>query len=530
MGNYLNPGNSGFEAIRKTSYVDKSGLISLVSQTIGTARRLTCISRPRRFGKSFAAQMLCAYYDKTCDSSSLFDDLSIAQTPQYTEHLNQYDVIYLDMTGVMGETDAVDIVPYIKRNIIRELLSAYPGLRVEEGFVPTLVNAAAAAGNRFIFIIDEWDAPIRESRNNPKIQRDYLEFLRTLFKNSGATPQMIAAAYMTGILPIKKDGSQSAISDFREHSVLDPGQYAVFTGFTEKEVRILCDTYHMNFDEAKSWYDGYRFDEVHSIYNPYSVMCALQSGKFGSYWKKTSAAEALLTYIDMDEDGLQDEIAKLISGEELEVDTEGFENDFETFKSKDDVLTLLIHLGYLSYSEEERGTGVARIPNQEVRMEFEKILRKGKHQELHRLIRESDALLEKTIQGDAAAVADALAKIHDSNYAPQFYNNEQALRAVIRYAYITCVDQYAKIEELPSGHGCAVMVYIPGKRSPLPAMLIELKWDRTASGAIAQIRDRNYPAALQGLAAELILVGVNYHEKTKVHSCIIERYHSPFFE
>ena len=523
MGTYLNPGNSGFEAIRKTSYVDKSGLIGLISQTIGTTHKLTCVSRPRRFGKSFAAQMLCAYYDKTCDSAALFDDLSIARDPQYTEYRNRYDVIYLDMTGVIGETSAGDMVPFVKRNIIRELSAAYPNLKEEEGFVSTLVNAVGLTGNRFIVIIDEWDAPIREAGCDPQVQRDYLEFLRTLFKNSGATSQIIAAAYMTGILPIKKDGSQSAISDFQEFSVLDPGKYAAFTGFTETEVRTLCEAYHMSFDEAKSWYDGYCFDEVHSVYNPYSIMSALQSGKFKSYWKKTSAAEALLTYIDMDEEGLQGEIAKLVSGEEIEVDTEGFENDFQTFKGKDDVLTLLIHLGYLAYREEEPGTGMVRIPNKEVRLEFNKILRKGKHRELHRLIRESDRLLEKTIQGDADGVAEAIARIHDSNYAPQFYNNEQALRAVVRYAYITCVDQYAKIEELPSGHGCADIVFLPKRRSALPALLIELKWNKTASGAIAQIRDRNYPAVLEGFGGELILAGVNYHEKTKVHSCLIEK-------
>lgn len=376
MGNYLNPGNSGFEAIRKTPYVDKSGLISLINHTIGIKQMLTCISRPRRFGKSFAAQMLCAYYDKTCDSAPLFQDLIIAQDPQYREHLNRYNVIYLDMTAVIGETGTIDIVPYIKRNLIRELTETYQDLNVTESFVATLLRFVTLADNRFIMIIDEWDAPIRESKCNPQSQKEYLEFLRTLFKNSGATSQIFAAAYMTGILPIKKDGSQSAISDFREFSILDPGVYAAFTGFTEEEVRALCHTYHMDFDEAKSWYDGYSFDRAESVYNPYSIMSAMQNGKFRSYWKKTSAAEALLTYIDMDEDGLQDDIAKLISSEEIEVDTEGFENDFETFKNKDDVLTLLIHLGYLAYTEDAPGCGTVRIPNKEARIELDKILRR----------------------------------------------------------------------------------------------------------------------------------------------------------
>lgn len=523
MGNYLNPGNSGFEEIRKGTYVDKTGLIRLINDTIGTKQKLTCISRPRRFGKSFAAQMLCAYYDKTCDSSSLFDDLIIAKDTQYTKHLNQYDVIYLDMTNVIGETAITDIVPYVKRNIVRELTIAYPELKVAEGFIHTLINAAALAGNRFIMIIDEWDSPIREAKDNSQTQQDYLRFLRTLFKNSSATSQIFAAAYMTGILPIKKDSSQSAISDFREYSILDPGEYASFTGFTENEVRVLCDMYHMNFDDAKNWYDGYSFENVQSVYNPYSVICAMENSKFKSYWKKSSASEALLTYIDMDEDGLQDDIVKLISGETIEVDTEGFENDVESFRCKDDVLTLLVHPGYLSYTEEDNGTGTVRIPNKEILMEFNKIFRKGRHRELLRLIRESDYLLEKTIQQDSEAVAKAIAAIHDSNCSPQFYNDEQALRFVVRFAYITCVDQYCKIEELPSGHGYADIAYIPKRRSSLPAMIIELKWNKTCGGALAQIKDRNYPSVFKEYSGELLLVGINYNQNTKLHSCVIEK-------
>lgn len=155
MGNYINPSNNGFSEIRNDIYVDKTGLIRLINQTIQTPRRLTCISRPRRFGKSFAAQMLCAYYDKTCDSAMLFDDLSIAGDPKYLEHLNQYDIIYLDMTGVIEETSMTDLVPFIQRNIIRELTEQYPALNVAEGFAATLANAAEAAGNKFIMIIDE---------------------------------------------------------------------------------------------------------------------------------------------------------------------------------------------------------------------------------------------------------------------------------------------------------------------------------------------------------------------------------------
>ncbi|MEZ3436559.1 MAG: ATP-binding protein [Lachnospiraceae bacterium] len=524
MGMYLNPGNSGFTRIRNDIYVDKSGLISLINETIETPRFLTCVSRPRRFGKSFAAKMLCAYYDKTCNSSMLFDDLSIARDVKingtYRQHLNQYNVICLDMTNVLGKAEPHDIVPFIQNSVTNELLDTYPDLKAGNVFDETLLHAVELTGSKFIMIIDEWDAPIRET---PEFQKAYLDFLRTLFKSSGTTDQIFAAVYMTGILPIRKDGSQSAISDFKEFTILDPGKYTKFTGFTEAEVHRLCDTYNMSFHEAKNWYDGYFFDNRYSMYNPYSVICAMQSRKYRSYWKKTAAAEALLTYIDMDEEGLQDDIIRLISGELIEVDTEGFENDFETFKNKDDVLTLLIHLGYLTFKEEENGTGIAFIPNNEIRGEFSKILRRGRHTSLLRLIRKSDKLLSDTLKGDADTVAKTIALVHDSNCAPQFYNNEQALRSTVRCAYITCVDQYIKIEELPSGHGYADIVYIPRRRSPLPALIIELKWNKTEKGAIAQIKERNYPAVLEGFEGELVLVGINYNEKTKRHTCSIEK-------
>ena len=237
LGNYLNPGNSGFIGIRNDIYVDKSEMIRLVNETIETPRRLTCVSRPRRFGKSFAAQMLCAYYDRSCDSSELFKDLKIATNQEFTDsyrkHLNKYDVIYLDMTAVIGAVhDKDDIVPFVIRNVTRELVEAYPRLKVAEAFHDTLSNAVAIAGTKFVMIIDEWDAPIREARNNGELQQNYLEFLRSLFKNSGMTAKIFAAAYMTGILPIKKDGSQSAISDFQEYYIICPMGFAKTVGYT----------------------------------------------------------------------------------------------------------------------------------------------------------------------------------------------------------------------------------------------------------------------------------------------------------
>ena len=528
MGIYLNPGNSGFKRIIESDYVDKTGLISLINRTIGTSKNLTCISRPRRFGKSYAAQMLCAYYDKTCDSHDLFHDYNITADPSYEKHLNKYDVIYLDMTGIKPYTDNYKtLVPFLVKNITNEITAQYSNVTNKEDFSSILVEATLESGGQFIMVIDEWDAPIRE---NPSIQKEYLEFLRSLFKNSGTTSKIFAAAYMTGILPIKKDGSQSAISDFEEYSVLEPGKFAGYVGFTEDEVRRICEEKDKDFDKMKLWYDGYTVGEKHSIYNPYSVMQAASSGKYKSYWKKTSAAETLMTYIDMDQDDLQDTIARLIAGESVIVDTDSFQNDVETFTCKDDVLTLLAHLGYLTYEEEpdsyddDTVVGLVRIPNEEVRSEFDKILRKAKHKSLIELVKKSDQLLKDTLEGNSDAVAKAIADVHDSEYAPTYYSNEQSLRYVVKMAYISCVDQYAKVEELPSGHGIADVVFLPKRRSTLPAMIVELKWNHDAEGAVKQIKERNYPKLLENYGGEIVLVGVNYDEKDKNHECRIEKY------
>lgn len=520
MGNYLNPGNNGFVNVRNDVYVDKTGLIALINQTIDTSRKLTCISRPRRFGKSFAAKMLCAYYDKTCDSSGLFDGLEISGDESYKTYLNQYDVIYLDMTNIIGKTEPQGMISFIEEAVTKELLQTYPELNVEKAFDDTLSNAVKLAGNKFITIIDEWDAPIREI---PQMQKEYLQFLRTLFKSSGTTDKLFAAVYMTGILPIKKDGFQSAISDFNEFTMIKPMEFASYVGFTEKEVQNLCKAYGADFSKMKQWYDGYSFAGEKSVYNPNSVMKAIRNDDFDSYWTETSVASSLMEYISLDYDGLSKMVADLIGGADVKVDTNGFSNDLVTFRGRDDVLTLLIHLGYLAY---DKTTQKAHIPNEEIRKEFAKTIRYVKKDETIRRVKESDQLIYDTVHQNAAAVAAQIEKIHEEE-APLYYNSEQALRSVIKRAYFSYADEYVKFEKLPSGSGYADIVYLPKKDSILPALVIELKWNRSAEGAIEQIRNKNYPLSIKEYGGEILLVGINYDKNApagmRKHTCMIEQ-------
>ena len=525
MGVYLNPGNSGFQEIRNGRYVDKSGLISLVNRTIGTKQKLICISRPRRFGKSFAAQMLCAYYDRTCDSSGLFCDLSIALDEKlngsYQTHLNKYDVIYLDMANIMGKAAPQDILAFIETRVTEELLEAYPDLKAGKAFDETLLMAVELTGHKFIMLIDEWDAPIRET---PEIQKMYLQFLRTLFKGSGTTDRIFAAAYMTGILPIRKDGSQSAISDFQELTMVFPGDFAEYVGFTEKEVKELCQEHENDFLAMKQWYDGYILEGAGSVYNPNSVMRALHEHRFRSYWTETSASKSLMEYISLDFDGMSRTAAQLLGGIEVPVDTNGFSNDLVTFRDRDDVLTLLIHLGYLAYNEE---TQSVRIPNEEIWLEFTRAVRGVKRDETIRRVRESDQLIYDTIHQNEGAVAEQIEKIHAEETALLFYNNEQALRSVIKLAYFSYKDRYLKFEELPAGDSYADLVYLPKKGSLVPALVIELKWNQSAKGAIDQIREKRYPEALRDYGGDVLLVGIGYDKNAgagkRKHTCKIEK-------
>lgn len=522
MGLYVNPGNLAFRRIAGKNYVDKTNLIKVMNERVGWKESLLCISRPRRFGKSYAAMMLTAYYDCSCDSHDLFADKRIAESENYEEHINQYNVICLDVSGFISEAKrlqkSLEIVPVwmvdaIMNEIPEEIKGKTPNDR--------LARFVEETGRQIIFIIDEWDAMIREAKDDNNAQEGYLNLLRGWFKNINFTPKVVAAAYMTGILPIKKDGSQSAISEFDESSMLDPLEFAEFVGFTEDEVKKLCRTGKVGFEEIKAWYDGYELPSVGSVYNPYSVMKALRTGQCQSYWRKTTAAESLKNYINMDFDGLQETVARLIGGDKITVNVDSFRNDFETFDSADDVLTLLIHLGYLTYHATEK---TVQIPNEEVREEFRQFLAQRKvNSRWMKLISRSQKVLDDTLSGRNDDVAAVLDEIRSEQYAPQFYNNEQSLRAIIKYAYLVTADQYVELAEIPGGKGIADVSFIPGHLSRLPAMVVELKWTKTAGGAISQIKDKKYTAKLKPFAGNILLVGINYDEKTGKHTCRIEK-------
>ena len=526
MGRFLNPNNSAFQTtLNSEIYVDKTGLIDYTNKVINTMNEFICNSRPRRFGKSITANMLTAYYSKGCDSKEMFSGLKISEMDSFEKYLNKYDVIHLDVQWFIEPgNDVAHIVDDMQNAVIEELKEAYPAI-VDDG-VAGLPDAMSLiterTGNKFVVIIDEWDVLIRDEAMNQKVQDEYIGFLRRLFKGTEPT-KFISLAYLTGILPIKKVKTQSALNNFDEFTMLDAGSLAPYVGFTEDEVTELCEKYHIDFNEVERWYDGYLLSDLR-IYNPRAVVSVMNRGTFQSYWSQTGSYESILPLINKDFDGLKEAILAMLSGDEMKVKTTSFQNDMVSFKNKNDVLTVLIHLGYLAYNGKKK---TAYIPNEEIRGEFLDAVEENKWNELIEFEQQSSDLLDATLDMDTEKVAEGIEKIHDEYASSVQYNNENSLSSVLTIAFLSSMQYYFKpIRELPMGRGFADFVYVPKPEylADYPALVVELKWNRTAETALNQIKGKKYPKSLLQYTGNILLVGINYDKKTKAHQCVIEEY------
>lgn len=527
MGNYLNPTSKGFrECLQSQIYVDKSNLISYTNSVIDTQQKYICVSRPRRFGKSMAASMMAAYYSSGTDSSELFCSLKISWDAFYEKYRNKYDVIMVNIQEFLSNTDsAEEMIRILQGQIIRELCREYPDIDMDKShLVWAMKDVFAATGRSFVILIDEWDCLFREYQKDTDSQKKYLDFLRSWLKDQ----VYVSLAYMTGILPIKKYGSHSALNMFSEYSVTNPGKLSEFFGFTVDEVKDLCEKYTMNFEETRAWYDGYNFalpdgNEVRhiSIYSPKSVVEAMIHREFLNYWSRTETYEALQRYIQMNYDGLKDSIVTMIAGGSVPIDINGFSNDMTTFSCADDVLTLLTHLGYLSY---DSSTKSVSIPNKEVNEEYLTAIRRSEGWgEVVRSVNNSQKLLQALWDMDGEAVAEGIDCAHQEVSILQ-YNDENALSYTVNLAFYAAKEYYTFIRELPSGRGFADICLIPRRKYiDKPAILIELKWDKSAQGAITQIKNKNYIASLEEYSGDLLITGINYDKATKKHRCVIER-------
>ncbi len=548
MGNYLNPGNASFaEAINSEIFVDKTGMIGYLNTQVKTRSKYICVSRPRRFGKTTAADMICAYYDRTADSRDLFDQLLLAKNTEssasWDRYLGQFDVIRIVMTDFMENCRSVhDMIEYLTEEVTEELIESNQDIAFGDRItLRTVMNKIYGKTDRqFVVVIDEWDAVFREWKEDQEGQTEFLDFLRNWLKDK----PYVALAYMTGILPIKKYGKHSALNMFTEYSMMFPGQLAKYTGFTEDEVKAICSEKKIRFEAMKEWYDGYRLSDmpseelvlsssefedraVYEIYSPLSVVNAVRFRRLENYWNKTETYEALAEYIRKDYDGLKDAVALLMDGGRLKIDTSSYQNDMTTFHGRDDVLSLLIHLGYLGYDAEAKEVF---IPNREILDEFRTSTGSDEWKEVFKAYETSEELLKHTWKMDAEKVTELLEDAHN-RAGNRTYNDEAALSYAVQLAYYAAQKYYTTIVELDSGKGYADLAYLPSPKYPdIPALVIELKYNKDAETALSQIKRQEYPARLEHYRGNILLVGIDYdrtlepgHPEYKHHHCVIEK-------
>ena len=557
MGMYLDPGNESFKkAINSDIYIDKTGAIEVLNRNIGKERCYFAVSRARRFGKSMVAGMLDAYYSMGCNSKEMFAPFKISGSQDFEKHLNKYHVLHFDMATFLNDANAYRLksesmsdhaddeecnrikmysnpINLMNDTILKDFRRDYPDLIDKEIMsVPKAIEEVwRKDGHQFVIIIDEWECVIRDAKEDENLILDYLKYLRGFFKTE-ESKQFVALGYITGILPIKKFDGESAMNNFTEYTMISPKDLAPYFGFTEEEVvQISAKDHYMDIEAIRKWYDGYRMSYVSAspsgrsrinlhMYNPNSLVEAFTFGECESYWKNTGAFGGLNQYISMNMDGLKDAIIVMLTGEDYPVDTSSYQNDLTSFKSKDDVLTALIHMGYLGY---DPATKNAFIPNEEVRDVFESAIKVGEWNDICDALRKSDGLLRATWDCDSDKVAEEIAASHQDYTSILEYHDENSLALAIMMSYYTARKHYVVVREFPSGKGYADIVFIPKRGVPYPAMIVELKWNKTADGAINQIHNKNYDGKLKDYGGELLLVGIDYDKVEKRYTCEISR-------
>lgn len=462
-----------------------------------------------------ALEMLAAYYTKGIEADELFQGLKIAGKNSYDKHLNAHNVILINFNDYFDDRHNVkEGIAKLSERLISDLNIEYPGvITVEDDLSLSLDMICQATGEKFIVLVDEWDCVFRIKKGDKKEQEEFLGFLRHIFKDK----VYLELVYMTGILPVKKYNTGSALNMFREYTMLEPKKLAPFFGFTEAEIRDLCnDETEISLEELKEWYDGYNMPGIGDIYNPRSVVEALRENECGDYWNRTGGFSELEEYITMNFDGMGEMVSRMAAGEDVPISVVGFANDLDSFQDKDEVFTALIHLGYLTYED-----GVVRIPNRELMTEFADTIKKLSWGTVSYLLNQSRELLKATLAGNGERVAQMLGNVHDDMEELKEYNNEHTLKCVIHLAYYAAMDDYEMKYEVTSGKGYADCIMIPRKKG-LPGVVIELKYNKSPEEAIEQIKRRDYIRILKEKVKNILLVGINYDKKSKYHQCLIE--------
>lgn len=516
MAIYLNsdkPLNNYKKLLNTKYFVDKSLIIEKINEVIDTADGYICITRPRRFGKSSVADMLGAYYSKAVDSKGIFDNLKISSCDSYKENLNKYNVIYISFNRLSDRGNTYDdYIERIKTNIRRDIVEKYPHIDVDKYF--SISDMLESLNDKFIFILDEWDY-IFSNNLYEENQNDYLEFLRDILKDQ----PYVSLAYMTGVLPIKKYSSGSALNMFDEFTFLKDRKYGEYFGFTEKEVIKLCEKNgELDFEELERWYNGYLTVKGIQIYNPRSVVKALQNSYCESYWTNTGAMDEVAEYLKYNTLEIREDVIEMVSGNEIDIHIdEEFRAGQKAPKTKEEIYSAMIILGFLAYHD-----GYLKIPNKELMKEFEKALKDEEFGEVAEIINNSRKLLKDTVNRDEEAVVKLVHDIHNSEIPILQYNDENSLACVITLAYLSARDIYRIEREEKTGKGYADFSFHPRRKSDT-ALIIELKKNETVQKAIQQIKDKEYVQKFKKEYNNILAVAICYDFNNKEHTCKIEK-------
>ncbi len=506
--------NSFTEAVSDKYFVDKSTLIEKTNVNIRTPNKYLCITRPRRFGKTINAMMLASYYCKNADFKELFDKMKISNSASYMKHLNKHNVIYMIFNSNVTEAESYeDYINFYKTRLIQDIIEAYSYVNTNDTISEMLESVYEKTHEGFIFIIDEWDYIFNNNLFSEAERKNFLEFLRELLKDKS----YVELAYMTGVLPIAKYSSGSALNMFKEYNMLNDKKYVSYFGFSQKEVEDLCAKQdEVSIEELTEWYNGYKTPKGLPIYNPRSVCYALNDEVCQSYWTNTGPMDEIIYYINNDIDSVKSDIVQMISGIPLEIKLKGYSAEQKELNTRNQILSAMTVYGFLSYYDE-----TLAIPNKELRIKFDEALEDKSMGAVSELVMKSNEMLKATISKDTDTMEKLIEEAHNINIPVIKYNDENSLACIITLVYLSARSKYRIVREMPAGIGFADFIFYPENKSR-PAFIIELKKDATPEEALQQIKDKKYALALKDYTGQKLAVGISWDSKSKQHKVKVE--------
>lgn len=546
MGVYLNSKGPHLlfqEEAQSLYFVDKTEilkeLVPIVDLDVdegndfGRRHKYVCITRPRRFGKTVMANMISAYFGKGSDSSKVFRGLQAASYPWYEKHLNAHNVVHIMLNEMPDECASYSgYIARIKSRLLGDLMRAYPDVDIREE--DALWDAFSKIvefgdGEKFIFVLDEWDFLFHQDFATDADKKAYTKFLSILLKDR----PYVEMAYMTGILPIAKYSSGSELNMFYEYTMATREKYSGYFGFTEEEVDDLYRRYQREEHDPKVsreglrlWYDGYQTASGRRMYNPRSVVGALSDNQLGSYWTSSGPYDEIFYYVEADTDAVRDDIALMISGIPVPARVQEYASSSMELTTKDEIFSAMVVYGFLSCEK-----GYVSIPNRELMERFQDMVRKEPSLGyVHRLAKESRRMLEATKACDTETMIRILEYAHNTESPLMNYSNEAELASIIRLVYLQAGDYYDISREDKAGVGYVDFIFSPYRKDD-DAIIIELKVNKTVEEAIQQIKDRKYALKFEGRLGErprytgrILAVGIAYDktDSEKRHDCRIE--------